>query len=126
MSRSYRKCSLKGERPALVMAHYRRRALTTTFHSQPGSLVDDPQHVQDCWRTNQRRLSRRRKIVGRTGTFHFRRPQRRNGMPGNRLGILFSNSVQEAMDLALIAQAATLESRVPILHAFDGSAHRMS
>ncbi|MGE5028132.1 MAG: pyruvate:ferredoxin (flavodoxin) oxidoreductase, partial [Betaproteobacteria bacterium] len=33
---------------------------------------------------------------------------------------LSSNSVQEAMDMALIAQAATLESRVPILHFFDG------
>jgi pyruvate-ferredoxin/flavodoxin oxidoreductase len=33
---------------------------------------------------------------------------------------LASNSVQEAMDLALIAQAATLEARVPFLHFFDG------
>jgi pyruvate-ferredoxin/flavodoxin oxidoreductase len=31
-----------------------------------------------------------------------------------------SGSVQEAMDFALIAQAATLESRVPFLHFFDG------
>jgi pyruvate-ferredoxin/flavodoxin oxidoreductase len=35
-------------------------------------------------------------------------------------GILFSNSPQEVMDLALIAQAATLEARVPFLHCFDG------
>ena len=34
--------------------------------------------------------------------------------------ILASNSVQEAMDFALIAQAATLESRLPFLHFFDG------
>jgi pyruvate-ferredoxin/flavodoxin oxidoreductase len=34
--------------------------------------------------------------------------------------LLASNSVQEAMDMALIAQAATLESRIPILHFFDG------
>ncbi len=34
--------------------------------------------------------------------------------------LLASNSVQEAMDLALIAQAATLETRVPFLHFFDG------
>ena len=33
---------------------------------------------------------------------------------------LFSNSVQEVMDFALIAQAATLNARVPFLHAFDG------
>ncbi len=35
-------------------------------------------------------------------------------------GMLFANSVQEVMDFALIAQAATLRSRVPFLHVFDG------
>ena len=34
--------------------------------------------------------------------------------------MLCSNSVQEAMDLAVIAQAASLESRIPFLHFFDG------
>ncbi|MBV8717010.1 MAG: pyruvate:ferredoxin (flavodoxin) oxidoreductase [Chloroflexi bacterium] len=34
--------------------------------------------------------------------------------------LLSSASVQEAMDLALIAQAATLTSRVPFIHFFDG------
>jgi len=33
---------------------------------------------------------------------------------------LCSNSPQEVMDFALIAQASTLESRVPFLHFFDG------
>jgi len=34
--------------------------------------------------------------------------------------LLASSSVQEAQDFACIAQAATLESRVPFLHFFDG------
>ncbi|MDD2900668.1 MAG: pyruvate:ferredoxin (flavodoxin) oxidoreductase, partial [Desulfuromonadaceae bacterium] len=34
--------------------------------------------------------------------------------------LLCSQNVQEAMDFSLIAQAATLESRVPFLHFFDG------
>jgi len=34
--------------------------------------------------------------------------------------MLCSNSVQEAMDFALIAHAASLESRIPFLHFFDG------
>ena len=34
--------------------------------------------------------------------------------------MLCSNSVQEVMDLALIAQAATLNARVPFVHFFDG------
>jgi pyruvate-ferredoxin/flavodoxin oxidoreductase len=39
---------------------------------------------------------------------------------GTGFALLASNSVQEAMDFPLIAQAATLESRVPFLHFFDG------
>ncbi|HIE28252.1 TPA: pyruvate:ferredoxin (flavodoxin) oxidoreductase, partial [Candidatus Poribacteria bacterium] len=35
-------------------------------------------------------------------------------------GMLASNSVQEAMDFALISQAASLEARIPFIHFFDG------
>jgi pyruvate-ferredoxin/flavodoxin oxidoreductase len=35
-------------------------------------------------------------------------------------GMLSSNNPQEVMDLALIAQAIALESRIPFLHFFDG------
>jgi len=35
-------------------------------------------------------------------------------------GMLASASVQEAVDMALIAQAATLRSRIPFVHFFDG------
>jgi pyruvate-ferredoxin/flavodoxin oxidoreductase len=43
-------------------------------------------------------------------------------------GMLSSNSVQEALDMALISQAATLESRIPIVHFFDGfrTSHEVS
>src|SRR5579862_7344545 len=34
--------------------------------------------------------------------------------------MLSSNSVQEVADLALVAQIATLESRIPFIHFFDG------
>jgi len=34
--------------------------------------------------------------------------------------LLASNSVQEVMDMALIAHASTLEARVPFIHFFDG------
>jgi pyruvate-ferredoxin/flavodoxin oxidoreductase len=42
--------------------------------------------------------------------------------------LLCSNSVQEAGDFALIAQAAALESRIPFLHFFDGfrTSHEVS
>ena len=35
-------------------------------------------------------------------------------------GLIASGSVQEVMDFALIAQAATLEARIPFIHFFDG------
>jgi pyruvate-ferredoxin/flavodoxin oxidoreductase len=35
-------------------------------------------------------------------------------------GLFCSSTVQEAMDFALIAQAATLESRIPFVHFYDG------
>jgi pyruvate-ferredoxin/flavodoxin oxidoreductase len=35
-------------------------------------------------------------------------------------GLIGSGSVQEAMDMALIAQASTLASRLPFVHFFDG------
>jgi pyruvate-ferredoxin/flavodoxin oxidoreductase len=43
-------------------------------------------------------------------------------------GMLASGSVQEVMDMALIAQAATLKARVPFLHFFDGfrTSHEVS
>jgi pyruvate-ferredoxin/flavodoxin oxidoreductase len=47
---------------------------------------------------------------------------------GTGFALLASSSVQEAMDFALIAQKATLESRVPFLHFFDGfrTSHEVS
>ena len=42
--------------------------------------------------------------------------------------MLASNSVQEAADMALVAQIATLESRIPFIHFFDGfrTSHEVS
>lgn len=44
------------------------------------------------------------------------------------LALLASASVQEAHDMALISQAATLESRIPFIHFFDGfrTSHEVS
>ncbi|RKX25855.1 MAG: pyruvate:ferredoxin (flavodoxin) oxidoreductase, partial [Candidatus Zixiibacteriota bacterium] len=39
---------------------------------------------------------------------------------GTGFGLIPSGSVQEVMDMALIAQRAALESRIPFLHFFDG------
>src|ERR1700690_1952531 len=39
---------------------------------------------------------------------------------GTGFSLLASGSVQEAQDMALIAQAAALQGRIPVLHFFDG------
>ena len=46
---------------------------------------------------------------------------------GTGMALLCSNSPQEAQDLAAIAHAATLKSRIPFLHFFDGfrTSHEM-
>ncbi|HUO58008.1 MAG TPA: pyruvate:ferredoxin (flavodoxin) oxidoreductase [bacterium] len=47
---------------------------------------------------------------------------------GTGFALLASNNVQEAADMALVAHAATLETRVPFLHFFDGfrTSHEVS
>ncbi|MFN8626266.1 MAG: pyruvate:ferredoxin (flavodoxin) oxidoreductase [Candidatus Binatia bacterium] len=47
---------------------------------------------------------------------------------GTGFALLCSCSVQEAMDFAVIAQAASLQSRIPFLHFFDGfrTSHEVS
>jgi len=47
---------------------------------------------------------------------------------GTGFAMLCSNSVQEAQDLAVIGHAATLRSRVPVVHFFDGfrTSHEIS
>ncbi len=42
------------------------------------------------------------------------------GVRQTGFALLASNSVQEAMDLAVVAHLATLESQIPFLHFFDG------
>jgi pyruvate-ferredoxin/flavodoxin oxidoreductase len=52
---------------------------------------------------------------------HLRRPLRRHGLPLRPAGPCWPPiPCRKAHDFALIAQAATLESRVPFLHFFDG------
>ncbi len=48
------------------------------------------------------------------------RRQRAGAVRGTGFGMLSSNSIQEVMDMALISQAASLESRLPFVHFFDG------
>ena len=95
-------------------------ALATTFTASQGLLLDDPQHVQDRRRTDADGVSCCGPLARHPRAFDFRRSQRCDGRRATGLAMLCSNSVQEVWTWPLIAQAATLESRIPFLHFFDG------
>jgi pyruvate-ferredoxin/flavodoxin oxidoreductase len=90
------------------------------LHGVAGAAADDPQHVQDRRRADPGGLPCRRPLAGHARPLDLRRPPGRDGRARHRLRPAGLGSVQEAHDLAAIAQMATLESRIPFLHFFDG------
>ncbi|MBI3948620.1 MAG: pyruvate:ferredoxin (flavodoxin) oxidoreductase, partial [Armatimonadetes bacterium] len=95
-------------------------ALTTTFTASQGLLLMIPNMYKIAGELTSTVIH----ISARTLATHalsiFGDHGDAMAVRGTGWGMLFSNSVQEVMDLALIAQAATLKSRVPFVHAFDG------
>ena len=90
-------------------------------HRVAGPAADDPQHVQDRRRADAVQHARGGAHDRHARAVDLRRPLRRDGLPRRPASRCSrSASVQEAHDLAAIAHAATLESRVPFLHFFDG------
>ena len=95
-------------------------ALTTTFTSSQGLLLMIP----NMYKIAGELTSAVFHVAARTVASHALSIFGDHGdvMATRATGwaLLASNSIQEVMDCALIAQAATLEARVPILHFFDG------
>ena len=86
--------------------------LATTFTASQGLLLMIP----TCTRSpgsSPGGAARGRAVAGGAGAVDLRRPLRRDGRAPDRLRLLASASVQEAHDMALVAQAATLRTRVP-------------
>ena len=88
-------------------------ALTTTITASQGLLLMIPDMYKIAGELISHRLPRDGQGRRRPGALHIRRPFRRHvrSFDGFRHALLVE--VQEAMDFALIAQAATLESRSP-------------
>jgi pyruvate-ferredoxin/flavodoxin oxidoreductase len=98
-----------------------RGALATTFTASQGLLLMLPNMFKIAGRTLAGRHPRGGPQRRHPRLCHLRRPQRRDGRPHHRVGPCWRRvSVQEAADFALVSHAATLESRVPFLHFFDG------
>jgi pyruvate-ferredoxin/flavodoxin oxidoreductase len=110
----------EGGAAAAVHGALQTGALTTTFTASQGLLLMIPTMYKiageltgTCFHVSARSLACQALSI--FGDHSDVMAVRQTGY-----ALLASNSVQEAMDLTLIGSAATLASRVPFLHFFDG------
>ncbi len=103
-------------------------ALTTTFTASQGLLLMIPNMYKIAGELTSTVFHVSARSIAASALSIFGDHQ--DVMACRQIGwaMLASNSVQEVMDTALIAQAATLQSRVPFLHFFDGfrTSHEVS
>jgi pyruvate-ferredoxin/flavodoxin oxidoreductase len=111
-----------------VHGSLQRGALTTTFTASQGLLLMIPNMFKIAGELNATVFH----VAARTIATHALSifGDHSDVMAARSTGFAFlsSGSVQEAHDFALISQAATLRSRVPFLHFFDGfrTSHELS
>jgi len=95
-------------------------ALTTTFTSSQGLLLMIPNMYKIAGELTPCVMHVAARALAAQGLSIFGDHQDVMAVRQTGWALLSSNSVQEVMDLALIAQTATLESRIPFVHFFDG------
>jgi pyruvate-ferredoxin/flavodoxin oxidoreductase len=97
-----------------------RGALTTTFTSSQGLLLMIPNMYKIAGELTPTVFHVAARSVATHALSIFCDHSDVMACRGTGFSMLASNSVQEAQDFALISQAITLQSRVPMLHFFDG------
>ena len=95
-------------------------ALTTTFTASQGLLLMIPNMYKIAGELTSTVFHIAARSLAVNGLSIFGDHSDVMACRATGFAMLFSNSVQEAMDMAAVAHAATLASRVPFLHAFDG------
>jgi len=95
-------------------------ALTTTFTASQGLLLMIPNMFKIAGELTPTVFHVTARTVATHALSIFGDHSDINACRSTGWGMIASGSVQEAQDLALIAQAATLEARVPFLHFYDG------
>ncbi|MCK9373601.1 MAG: pyruvate:ferredoxin (flavodoxin) oxidoreductase [Sulfuricurvum sp.] len=103
-------------------------ALTTTFTASQGLLLMIPNMYKIAGELTATVFHVAARSLAMQGLSIFGDHQDVMGVRQTGFALLASNSVQEAHDFALISQAATLHSRIPFLHFFDGfrTSHEVS
>ena len=95
-------------------------SLTTTFTSSQGLLLMIPNMYKIAGELTATVFHVAARSLAAQGLSIFGDHSDVMATRATGFAMLASNSVQEVMDFALIAQAAALEARVPFLHFFDG------
>ncbi|MFO7535451.1 MAG: pyruvate:ferredoxin (flavodoxin) oxidoreductase [Kiritimatiellia bacterium] len=95
-------------------------ALTTTFTASQGLLLMIPNMYKIAGELSPTVFHVTARALAAQGLSIFGDHSDVMSVRQTGFAMLASNSVQEAMDFALIAQAATLRSRIPFVHFFDG------
>jgi pyruvate-ferredoxin/flavodoxin oxidoreductase len=95
-------------------------ALTTTFTASQGLMLMLPNMYKIAGELTATVFHVAARSLAAQGLSIFGDHQDVMAARPTGFALLSSSNVQEAHDFALIAQAATLESRIPFLHFFDG------
>ena len=103
-------------------------ALTTTFTSSQGLLLMIPNLYRIAGELTAAVIHVAARSLATHALSIFGDHQDVMAVRSTGWALLASSSVQQAHDLTLVAQAATLEARVPFLHFFDGfrTSHELS
>jgi len=103
-------------------------ALATTFTSSQGLLLMIPDMYKIAGELTSAVMHVAARSLAAQGLSIFGDHQDVMAVRQTGWAMMASNSVQEVIDFALLAQAATLEARVPFVHFFDGfrTSHEIS
>ena len=104
----------------VVHGALQRGALTTTFTSSQGLLLMIPNMYKIAGELTSTVFHVAARSLASHALSIFCDHSDVMACRGTGFAMLSSNSVQEAQDFAVIAQAVALQSRVPMLHFFDG------
>lgn len=95
-------------------------ALTTTFTASQGLMLMLPNMYKIAGELTSAVFHVAARSLAAQGLSIFGDHQDIMAARGTGFALLASSSVQEAHDMALVAHAATLDSRIPFIHFFDG------
>ncbi|GIW24200.1 pyruvate:ferredoxin (flavodoxin) oxidoreductase [Meiothermus sp.] len=95
-------------------------ALTTTFTASQGLLLMIPNMYKIAGELTSTVFHIAARSIAAQGLSIFGDHSDVMATRATGWAMLFAGSIQEAQDFALIAQASTLESRIPFLHVMDG------